>query len=91
VGVKLCTCDSACMDVTIQHQVSIKAVLSIEVDLAENSIIRKVFIKGRDSGDFQLIPPSINPVRALPAPPCSLIGNCFHKYQLKNRVVLGNF
>jgi hypothetical protein len=42
-----------------------EAVLSIEVDLAESGHIRKVFIKVRDSGDFQLIPPSINPVRAL--------------------------
>jgi hypothetical protein len=53
------------MQVTIQHQVCIKTVLSIEVDLAESGLIRKVFIKGRDNGDFQQIPPAAYPVRAL--------------------------
>jgi hypothetical protein len=49
-----CTCDGAFMHVTIQHQVciTIKAVLSIEVDLAESGLIRKVFIKSERQRRF---------------------------------------
>ncbi len=43
----------------------LKRLMSTEVDLAESGLIGKVFIKGRDNGDFLPIPPSINPVRAL--------------------------